>query len=318
MSKYNEQERFPVRFPFVEEPWRVLEPMEQESEGRLEALPYEEYEDEVEPEVEMKGSRSGFNGAYVGKPPSGSKWPPLGPLPDFGGPLPGYRSFRHFNPSRPKFEAIPGRLIPDDANLWGVIIPREYVMSVARVVDALKSHRTVSGPMRLVVMGGNASKAAPSKASVEDARKYVYQFHVPLFLLDRACKIMGDIHNFDTHRSNDLFVRNFQCVEKLAVHLCHRHAVKYGPGDSHLGLTFDFMSPSTFQFDRRSGVDTILGGSIGKAYTKVLTGLLTGNPNSTPITGLNFLIGADIPKMQSYDLFFKFDTERITLPLHLT
>lgn len=317
MSEYNERERFPIRFPFVDEPGRVLEPSEHDDEWRLEPSPYEEYEDEVEPQSEMKGSRSGFKGAYVGKPPTGGQWPPFGPIPDFGGRLPGYRSFRHFDPSRPEFKTVPGRVIPEDANLWGVIIPKEYVSTVARMTDALNAHRATNGPLRLTIVSGRPSKAAPSTTSFKDAVDYVFAFHVPLFLLDRACAIMGDIHNFGTHRSNDLFVRNFQHVEKLAIHLCHRHAIKHGPGDSHLGLAFGFMSPSTFEFDRRSGLDKILGGTIGQAYTKVLTGLLTGDPRSTPMTGLNFLIGSEVPAMTTYDLYFKFKTSVVQLPVHL-
>ena len=326
MTEYHERERFPIRFPFVEEPWRVLEHNPRPKEWDLVPLPHEEYETEHEPQLETKRSASGGSGAFIGKPPTSDPWPPHGPIPNVGGQLPGYRSFRYYDPSKPTYKVVKGTSIPSDANFWGVLIPEEYLSSVTYFLKAIRKHRASGGALGLTAVRSQPAKFAVTRKELDVAREYVYSFHVPLFLLDRACDIAEKILEVGTRHPHDLFIRNFGFVEREAAILCHRHAARFGPrGEPDLiGLTRGFMSANTFTYDKRTGVEKVLGGSIGQAYSRVLTGLVTGSAQSTSITGLNFLIGSDIPKMETYDLFFKFPNgvekfpnDVTKLPLHI-
>ena len=318
MSKYERPEPFPIKFPFIENPSRAIE---------LERMPYEwdlsPSEETNNLEVEAKRSLTGYNGGFIGKPPHSTDWPPSQPLPGFDGRVPLYRSFRYFDVSKPEFKPDAGNPLPPHANFWGILVPEEYLEALAGAIKSLRHYgsgvRGVRGVHELVVVSRQPAKRSVSKMDIELAKKYIYEFHVPLFLLDRACDTMNQILGLSTGRKHETFFSNFTVVQHLVAVLCHRHAALHGPQNQEelFGLSFAYMSQETFFIDRRNGKEKVFGGSIGQAYSRVLTGLLTGDGAKEPITGLNFLVGGDIPKMRNFDLYFKFGTKVIPLPLHI-
>lgn len=320
MNEFNERKRFPVRFPFVEEPWRVLEHDPRPTEWDLVPLPHEEYETEREPELETKGSASGGNGAFIGKPPKNGDWPPYGPIPDVGGRIPAYRSFRYFDPYKPPYKVVKGKTIPSNANFWGVVIPEEFMLLLAHFLQVIKAPTSTNRALGFQVVGSQPATRVITKQEKEIAKKYVYQFHVPLFLLDRGCDVAEKILEVGNGHTYELFMRNFDIVKREVVTLCHFHAARFGSkGEPDLlGLTHGFMSANTFTLNEQTREEQVLGGDIDQAYSRVLTQLITGSTHATPIAGLNLLIGSNIKKLKDDDLNFEFPNgDLVKLPLHV-
>jgi hypothetical protein len=297
MVERKEPERFPITIPLVPEPDFVLIGEPEEVEWDLVPSKVEEYDDEHEPELETK---------LVGQPPkipTRTGWPPSHPLPDYPGRLPGYVSFRYFDDSKVDYKVVRGRPIPRDANIWGVLIPEEYLSATAQAIKMIGS-----GTKSLKVVRHRQAPWKISAVEREVALSIIFAFHQPLFLLDRACKILESViqTNFNPR---GLLIQNIDVVRADVIALCCHHAMNHSVSQAKAKSYVDLY--------KKVGWKTDLTSSIGQTYTRVLTGLLTGVNHVEPKTGLNFLIGSDIPDMKEYDYYFKFPSEPKELRWHI-
>lgn len=305
MPEYKEPRREPMIIPLVEQVERVL--------GNLEPSPGwyvgpENLEGELDLEADTSSAGGGSGGNdVVTKVPFDDKRGPRS-----RGPLAHYRSFRYFDSSKPEYTLIPGRAIPIAANIWGVMIPEAVCKNQARL---LHFNRTGKWPSTL------------SATDTKEARDVLYQYFLVHFVVDRACDILENVLKDATGASYDLFLsdvlvpgrtkapKTMATLGALSRHRMYHHAKSRDNAHQK-------------QLGRHTAGPALPNGSIGATYAQLLSNLLSlairpfaSAPDSDAdrILGLNFLIGAEIPKMTKPDLFLKSSSSGsvVKLPVHV-
>ena len=316
MSEIQEPRRHPMVIPLVDHVERVL--------GNLEPSPTwyygpEDTEREPATEAAVESSSGGNSGGNNRVPPRTLFGEPFD-VPPFGGtsgprrngPLGGYRSFRYFDPTQPEHKLFTGRAVPDTANIWGVMLPMATIESLARLLHF------------------NRAKTWPKTVSEVDkleARGVLYEYFLVHFLVDRACDIIENILKAATGATYDLFLSDvfvpgrtkapttLAMLSSLSYHRVHHHATSRGMAHKKC-------------FGRPTADPSLPCGTVGATYAQLLSdllsialhpGTLVNRPNVERLLGLNFLIGADIPNMNTPDPYYKFPGggRPIRLPIHV-
>ena len=311
MPEILEPRRHPMIIPLVAQVERVL--------GTLKPQPSWFYgtEDEPEPAHEPDFDGGDGSGGNNRKPPTTCFGEPIDKPPfdsDRGarrhGPLGGYRSFRYFSPSQTEYKPVSGLAIPEDANIWGVMLPSAVVENQARLL-----HRSRTGSWPTMVRA----------VDTEEAREVLYQYYLVHFLVDRACEIIEKIIWTTVHIHYDLFLSNVlvpgrtSSPKTLAMLSALSHHRMYHHAKSRDSAHQRYLG-------RAQPAPTLPNGTVGATYAQILSNLLSlamnaGSPapnNPDRILGLNFLVGAEIPSMATPDLHYKFDVDAlpVKLPLH--